>query len=352
MAFFRLVIGFLVFFALLLGGGWLFVDRWVNGPGPLVAAKTVVIPRGAGRDRMAEIFVKEGVISNPIAFKIAYLVDSTPRNIKAGEYEMPARISVSSVLELLQSGKTVQRRITVPEGFSTAEILDLVRNAEALEGQITMEVGEGELLPETYFYSRGDTRDSVLARMREAMTKAVDEAWKSRAANLPLANKRDLVTIASMVEKETGQASERTRVAAVFVNRLRARMPLESDPTVIYGITSGRPLGRELTREDLQRRTPYNTYAKAGLPQGPIANPGRAALGATARPQTGGRREYYFVADGSGGHAFASTLADHNRNVARWREIQRQRSEAQRGGTGVSMPASPVPATEGQPAQQ
>jgi UPF0755 protein len=345
MSFIKLVCGFILFFLVLFGGSWAFVDRWLNGPGPLEQAKTVVVPRGAGRDRMAEIFVKEGVVAKPLAFKIAYLIDSTPRSIKAGEYEVPPHVSVTGLLEILQSGKTVQRRLTVPEGLSTAEIVELVRNAEALDGEISIPVSEGELLPETYFYSRGDTRNQVLERMREAMTKAVDEAWRGRANNLPLASKRDLVVLASMVEKETGQAAERARVAAVFVNRIRARMPMESDPTVIYGIAGGRPLGRELSRADLQRPTPYNTYARPGLPAGPIANPGRAALMAAARPQqTQGRREYYFVADGSGGHAFASTLVDHNRNVARWRELQRQRQDRERGGTGVTGPGVPAPA--------
>jgi len=348
MAFFRLVLAFIMFFVVMLGGAWMFVDHWLNGPGPLVQAKTIVIPRGAGRDKMAEILVAEGVIGSPTPFKIAYLTDSTPRTVRAGEYEVPPHISVSKLLELLQSGHTVQRRLTIPEGLSTAEILDLVRQAEALQGDITSSFADGDLLPETYFFSRGDTREQVLARMQEAMTKAVDEAWRGRAANLPLASKRDLVTVASIVEKETAIAGERPRIAAVYINRLRARMPLESDPTVIYGITGGRPLGRELTRADLQKPTPYNTYLKVGLPQGPITNPGRAALLAVARPYTAPRREFYFVADGTGGHAFATNVGDHNRNVARWRDLQRARSEQR---AAPASPASQEPQTQATPAQ-
>jgi UPF0755 protein len=225
--------------------------------------------------------------------------------------------------------------------MTTPEVLELVRKTEALTGDITLDVKEGDLLPETYFYSRDDTRDGLLLRMKEAMDKTLDEAWRKRAAGLPLANKREALILASMIEKETAVPSERTRVAAVFINRLRRRMKLESDPTTIYGLTEGKaPLGRDLTRADLQSNTPFNTYVIAGLPRGPICNPGRASIVAATNPARD--RSLFFVADGQGGHAFALTVPEHNRNVERWRQIQRERAESQ---TQPQAPAPQAPPT-------
>ncbi|MBV8393108.1 MAG: endolytic transglycosylase MltG [Alphaproteobacteria bacterium] len=310
-----------------MGGGLYFGHAMLAAEGPLAAPKRVVIPRGAGPSTMAKVLHAEGVLSYPLLFRVALMVDPDPRTIKAGEYEVPAHASMMAVVELLQSGKQVQRRLTIPEGTTTAEILELVRKTEALTGEMTVNVKEGDLLPETYFYSRDDTRDSVLLRMKEGMEKALDAAWRKRSAGLPIGNKRDLLIVASMVEKETAVASERPKVAAVFLNRLRLKMKLESDPTTIYGLTGGKaPFNRELTRADLQSNTPYNTYVIPGLPPGPIANPGQAALGAASRPAESD--DLYFVADGSGGHAFARTLDEHNRNVAHWRRVQRERSGA------------------------
>jgi UPF0755 protein len=259
------------------------------------------------------------------------------------------------LLDLLQSGKQVQRRLTVVEGMTTPEVIDLVKNTPALTGEITLDLKEGDLLPETYFYSRDDTRDGLLMRMKEAMDKTMDEAWRKRAAGLPLANRLQALTLASIIEKETAVPAERPKVAAVYINRLRRRMKLESDPTTIYGITLGKvPLNRELTRADLQSNTPYNTYVITGLPPGPICNPGRAAILAATNPARD--RALYFVADGQGGHTFAGTLAEHNRNVERWRQIQRERAEQQQqqqqtqtppGGSGAPSP-SPSPAPPGQ----
>jgi len=282
------------------------------------------------------------VISHPLLFRVALMVDPTPKPIKAGEYEMPAHISMAALVELLQSGKVVQRRLTVPEGTTTAEIVELVRKTEALSGDITVDVKEGDLLPETYFYSRGDTRDGVLLRMKEAMEKTLDEAWRKRAAGLPYASKRDALILATIIEKETSLAAERSRVAAVYINRLRIKMRLESDPTTIYGVTGGKGMqGRELTRADLQSSSPYNTYVVAGLPPGPICNPGRAAILAAVAPAPRDR-SLYFVADGQGGHVFAANIYDHNRNVARWREIQKQKQE-QAAQPGANPPAPPQP---------
>ncbi len=342
LSFFRWVLFFVALLVTLMGGAIYVGHTLIASTGPLDAPRNIVIPRGAGPATMAKVLHEEGVIAYPRLFRVALMIDPTPKPIKAGEYEVPAHASMLGIIELLQSGKQVQRRLTVPEGMTTAEILDLVRKTEALRGEITVDVAEGDLLPETYFYSRDDTRDGLLLRMKEEMTKTLDEAWRKRAAGLPLANKRAALILASIIEKETAVAAERGRVSAVFVNRLRSKMKLDSDPTTIYGLTDGKePLGRELTRADLQSKTPYNTYQIAGLPPGPICNPGRASIIAATQP-TPRERSLYFVADGQGGHAFATTLADHNRNVARWREIQRQRQEQPEAPPGRP-PTAPRP---------
>lgn len=354
LSFFRWVLFFVVLFVTIMGGA-LYLGREVMvAHGPLDSVKRVVIPRGAGPATMSKVLREEGVIDHPLLFRVALMVDPAPKPIKAGEYEIPARASMLAVVEILQSGKQVQRRLTVPEGTTTAEVLEMVRKTEALAGEITLDVKEGDLLPETYFYSRDDTRDGLLLRMKEAMEKALDEAWRKRAGGLPLANRQQALTLASIIEKETGVASERTKVAAVFINRLRQKMKLESDPTTIYGLTLGKaPLNRELTRADLQSNTPYNTYVIAGLPPGPICNPGRASIIAATNPLPR-ERSIYFVADGTGGHAFATNLTQHLRNVERWREIQKQRQEAgqqaqQPQGQGQTVPSPAPPAT---PARQ
>ncbi len=339
LSFFRWVLFFIVLFATLIGGTLFIGHEMLVAQGPLETTKRIVIPRGAGPTAMAKVLHDENVIAYPRLFRVALIVDPSPKPIKAGEYEVPAHASMRAVVDLLQSGKVVQRRLTIPEGMTTAEAIELVRKTEALSGDITLDLKEGDLLPETYFYSRDDTRDSVLLRAKEAMDKTLDEAWRKRAAGLPLANRREALVLASIVEKETAVAAERARVSAVFVNRLRRKMRLESDPTTIYGLTKGKgPLGRELTRADLQSTSPYNTYFVVGLPPTPICNPGRASILAALNPQAR-ERAIYFVADGQGGHAFANTLVEHNQNVARWREIQRQRQEQGQG----QPPATPVP---------
>ena len=341
LSYFRWVLFFIALFATVMGGSIYVGHVILTAQGPLEKTKNVVIPRGAGPTTMAKLLEEEGVIAHPRLFRVALMIDPSPKPIKAGEYEVPAHTSMHALVELLQSGKVVQRRLTIPEGMTTPEVLELVRKTEALTGNITLDVKEGDLLPETYFYSRDDTRDGLLLRMKEAMEKALDEAWRKRAAGLPLANKREALILASMIEKETAVPSERTRVAAVFINRLRRRMKLESDPTTIYGLTEGKaPLGRDLTRADLQSNTPFNTYVIAALPRGPICNPGRASIVAATNPARD--RSLFFVADGQGGHAFATTLPEHNRNVERWRQIQREKAESQ---TQPQTPAPQAPTT-------
>jgi UPF0755 protein len=291
---------------------------------------------------MARVLEEQGVISHPRLFRIALMVDPTPKPIKAGEYEVPPHVSMARLVEILQSGKLVQRRLTVPEGMTTAEVIDLVRKTDALSGEVTLDLKEGDLLPETYFYSRDDKRDSMLLRMKEAMEKTLDEVWRKRVPGLPYTSKRDALILASIIEKETSLSSERTRVAAVYVNRLWIKMRLESDPTTIYGVTNGKGMqGRELTRADLQSSSPYNTYVVSGLPPGPICNPGRASMLAAVAPAPRDR-SLYFVADGEGGHSFATNIYQHNRNVARWKEIQRQRQEQEAASPSKS-PAEPQP---------
>jgi UPF0755 protein len=338
LSFFRWVLFFIALFVTVMGGALFFGHTLLVAQGPLDTTKRVVIPRGAGPATMARVLHDEGIISYPLLFRVALMVDPNPKPVKAGEYEVPAHTSMQGLVELLQSGKLVQRRLTVPEGMTTAEVVELVRKADALTGDVTVDVKEGDLLPETYFYSRNDTRDGLLQRMKEAMDKTLDEAWRKRTPGLPLANRRQVLILASMVEKETAIPAERNRIAAVFLNRLRLKMKLESDPTTIYGIVGGKgSFNRELTRADLQSTSPYNTYVVSGLPPGPICNPGRASILAVTHPAHD--RSLYFVADGQGGHVFARTIAEHNRNVERWKEIQRGRQE--QSSTPGTTPAKP-----------
>ena len=339
LSYFRWVLFFIVLLVTVIGGALFLGNQMLTAPGPLEKTKTVVIPRGAGPATMTKVLQEEGVIDHAKLFRVALIIDPSPKPIKAGEYEIPAHISMQALVDLLQSGKVVQRRLTVPEGTTTAEVIELVRKTEALTGEVTLDLKEGDLLPETYFYSRDDTRDGLLMRMKEAMEKTLDEAWRKRAPGLPLANRREALVLASMIEKETAVPAERAKIAAVFINRLRRRMRLESDPTVIYGLTGGKgPFNRELTRADLQSSSPYNTYMVVGLPPGPICNPGRASIVAATNPAR--ERLLYFVADGQGGHAFALNMLEHNRNVERWRQIQRERQE-QSQVPPLASPAAP-----------
>lgn len=293
--------------------------------GPLSEDRVVYIRPGSGLGDIVAELESAGVIEEPLIFRLGTRVMGASRRLQAGEYLFPAGVSMRESVALLVSGKTIVHRLTLPEGITSAEAAELVAITEPLLGEIETIPAEGSLLPETYHFVRGDTRSDLVARMQAARDELLTELWPARNENLPFATQREAVILASVVEKETAVADERPLVASVFVNRLRKGMRLQSDPTVVYGLTQGKgPLGRVLSRADLQVPTPYNTYLIDGLPPGPIANPGRASLAAVLDPT---ESEYlYFVADGSGGHAFAKTLAEHNRNVAKWRKIRREQA--------------------------
>lgn len=311
---------------LVAGGAALYGVERFERAGPLPEDRVVYIPPGSGlTDIVAELHAA-GVIDHPLIFRLGTRALGASRRLQAGEYLFPAHVSMREAVALLTSGKTIVHRLTLPEGVMSAEAAALIAAAEPLVGEIGTIPPEGSLLPETYHFSRGDTRSDLIARMQAAQDEVLAELWPTRSDDLPFDTRREAVILASIVEKETGVAEERSLVASVFINRLRKGMRLQSDPTVVYGLTDGEgPLGRALTRADLEIATPYNTYLIDGLPPGPIANPGRASLAAVLSPA---ESEYlYFVADGSGGHAFAKTLSQHNRNVANWRKIRRDRAE-------------------------
>ncbi|MGE0666566.1 MAG: endolytic transglycosylase MltG [Sphingomonadales bacterium] len=298
-------------------GLWQF--QAVEGPASDV---TVVIPKGSGVRGTAAALEKAGVIRNGDLFLIASKITGADRKLRAGEYRVPAGSTMRDVLALLRSGRTVVRRFTVAEGLSVRQVDALIRAEPALDGDPGPLPPEGSLLPETYHFSLGDSRKAIIDRMRAAMDRHLDRLWEGRAPDLPLQTPQEALILASIVEKETGVPSERGRVAGVFVNRLRAGMPLQSDPTIVYGIKAGEKLGRPIRLSELQGATPYNTYTFVGLPPTPIANPGLESLKAVMNPME--TDDLYFVADGSGGHAFASSYAEHQRNVQRWRALERQ----------------------------
>ena len=316
---------FLLILLLTLGGlgaaGWHYARTAYEAPGPAAEAVQLVVPRG-GTANIADALAERGVIRDPRAFLVAAWATRDAGALRAAEFVFPARASLREVLEVLRRARPVQRRLTIPEGLTARQIATLIERAEGLTGEMPP-FEEGALLPETYAYQWGDTRAALIRRAAAAMDAALAEIWASRAPNLPLRSPREALVLASIVERETGKADERARVAGVFINRLRRNMPLQSDPTAAYAAADGGVLDRPLTRADLDRDHPFNTYRIRGLPPGPIASPGRDSLRAVVQPEA--TEFIFFVADGNGGHAFARTLDEHNRNVARWREIERAR---------------------------
>ena len=316
---------FLLILLLCLGGagaaGWHYARTANDAPGPAAEPVQLVVPRG-GTANIADALAERGVIRDPRAFLAAAWLTRDAGALRAAEFVFPARASLREVLEVLRRARPVQRRLTIPEGLTARQIATLIERAEGLTGELPP-FEEGALLPETYAYQWGDTRAAIVRRADAAMDAALAEIWAARAPNLPLRTAREALVLASIVERETGKADERARVAGVFINRLRRNMPLQSDPTAAYAAADGGVLDRPLTRADLDRDHPFNTYRIRGLPPGPIASPGRDSLRAAVQPEA--TEFLFFVADGNGGHAFARTLDDHNRNVARWREIERAR---------------------------
>lgn len=292
--------------------------------GPLPEEKLILIPKGASLNLIAKKLEQENVITNRYLFIIATRLQGHENHLKAGEYLIPAHYSAHNVLQKMEKGDVFVRQYTVPEGYSAAQIVTLLNGINSLAGMLTDIPAEGSLLPETYRYEFEDSKTAQIAQMQSAMQKTLDEAWGNRAADLPIKTKEEALILASIIEKETGIAAERARIAGVFINRLKINMPLQTDPSVIYAITEGKaPLGRALLRRDLGFNSPYNTYRHAGLPPGPICNPGKAAIEAALHPES--HNFYYFVADGSGGHVFAKSLSEHNSNVQNWRKIQRSK---------------------------
>jgi UPF0755 protein len=328
----------LVLVSIAVGAALFFGKERFEAPGPLAEDKVVNIPRGLGIRDISDLLVREGVIDQPYVFIGGVMVLKARGGLKHGEYQFTKHASLADVVSTIIDGKVVQHSFTVPEGLTSEQIVARLLENDALTGQIKEIPREGTLLPETYKFIRGMTREQIIQRMQQAHRRVLQEVWEHRMPDLPIKTPEQLVTLASIVEKETGRADERSRVAAVFVNRLKSKMRLQSDPTIIYGLTGGKgSLGRPIMKSEIEQPTPYNTYVIDGLPPGPIANPGRASLEAAAKPAR--TKDLYFVADGTGGHVFSENYEQHRKNVARLRLIEQ-------GGTPQPEP-QPAPAHSG-----
>ena len=300
-----------------------FIYGW-TAAGPLERETSVVIKPGSSITSAAQQLEKSGVVKSASAFVNRAKVFGASSTIKAGEFVIPAKASNSDILSILTGGKTVQRMVTIPEGMSSIMVYERIMANDRLSGSISIPA-EGSVLPDSYAFDKNEPRADVLQRMQDAMTKTIAELWPERSADTAVRTPLEALTLASIVEKETALKSELRIVAGVYSNRLRTGMRLQADPTIIYPITKGKPLGRRILRSEITDVNDYNTYAMAGLPKGPIANPSRAAIAAVLNPQK--TSALYFVADGKGGHVFADTLQEHNANVAKWYALRRQRGE-------------------------
>lgn len=326
----------LILCALVLGGGLLIGKQRFDAPGPLAEDKIVNIPNKLGIRDIADLLVREGVIDQPWVFVGSVFALKARDELKAGEYQFARQASLHDVINTIVDGKVVQHQIAIPEGLTSEQIVQRLLESDILTGNIREIPREGSLLPESYKFPRGMPREQVIQRMQAAQRRVVQEIWDHRTPGLPLKSPDQLVILASIVEKETSRADERTRVAAVFINRLKQRIKLQSDPTIIYGLVGGRgTLGRPILESEIRQPTPYNTYVIEGLPPGPIDNPGRASLEAAANPAR--TKEIFFVADGSGGHVFAENYDQHQKNVERLRGIERQQQS-----TAAAAPSGPA----------
>ena len=317
--------GFTGLIAILLTiGGCLWLYTSFQHLGPLDRETVLIIPKGVSSARIAADLEAAGIIADSRVFRLGLKFLSPSIPLRAGEFLFPAQVSPFNAIHILQSGQTVARFFTAAEGLSNAKIAASLTNTPGMTGSVGRLPEEGWLLPETYHFSFGDPRYQLIEQMNKAMVTLLEELWAKRTLGLPFKSAREALILASIVEKETGMAAERARVAAVFINRMRKGMRLQSDPTVVYGLTLGRwELGRSLTHDDLRHATPYNTYLIKRLPPTPITNPGRAALNAVLNPVISG--ELYFVADGTGGHVFAETFKEHRANVTRWRNLKKKK---------------------------
>jgi UPF0755 protein len=306
------------------GGAYFYGKQKLEAPGPLQGDKVVIIPSRAGMTDIADILQKDGVIdNNRWAFIGAVFALKARSELKPGEYAFQKNASLRDVIGTMVDGKVVQHAVTIPEGLTSEQIVTRLSDNDLFSGTVREVPREGTLLPETYKFPRGTSREQVIARMQQTEKRVLAEIWERRNPDIPVKTPEQLVTLASIVEKETGRADERSRVAAVFVNRLRQKIKLQSDPTIIYGLVGGKgTLGRPIKRSEITQPSPYNTYVIEGLPPGPIANPGRASLEAAANPAR--TRDLFFVADGSGGHVFTETYDQHQKNVAKLRAMEKQ----------------------------
>lgn len=306
------------------GGVFFYGKQKIEAPGPLQDEKIVNIPARAGMNDIAEILQREGVIDdNRWAFIGSVFALKARADLKPGEYAFQKQASLREVIGTIVEGKVVQHPVTIPEGLTSEQIIERLSENEIFSGTVREIPREGTLLPETYKFPRGTSREQVIQRLQQAQKRVLAEIWERRASDVPVKTSDQLVTLASIIEKETGKADERSRVAAVFANRLKQKMKLQSDPTIIYGLVGGKgTLGRPIKRSEIMQASPYNTYVIEGLPPGPIANPGRASLEAAANPAR--TRDLFFVADGNGGHSFTETYEQHQKNVARLRTMEKQ----------------------------
>lgn len=315
--------------AIVVGGGLFYGKIMFEEDGPSTVNRSFLVREGAGLSTIANDLKRAGLITDARVFRYASAAELGDDTLKAGEYEIKAGASMHDIMDLMRSGKSILLSFTAPEGLTVYQIFERLRANEELEGELPdILPPEGSLLPDTYKFSRGTTRIEVVNQMLRGQESMVDRLWQRRVANLPIKTKEEMVILASIVEKETGRGDERPLVAGVFINRLEKGMRLQSDPTIIYGIFGGegKPSGRPIYRSDLDKKTEYNTYQIDGLPPTPIANPGVKAMEAVINPSR--TNHLFFVADGTGGHVFAETLAQHNRNVARWRQIEADRRKA------------------------
>ena len=328
------------------GAAYYYGKKTLEAPGPLQQDKTVVIPSRAVTFDIAEVLQREGVIDiNKWAFFAAVIAQKARSELKPGEYAFQKNASLRDVIGILVEGKVVQHSVTIAEGLTSEQIISRLSDNDLFSGTIREVPREGTMLPETYKFPRGTTREQVIQRMQAAQKRLVAEIWEHRSPDVPVKSPEQLVTLASIVEKETGKADERSRVAAVFANRLQKKMKLQSDPTIIYGLVGGKgTLGRPIKRSEISQPSPYNTYTIDGLPPGPIANPGRASLEAAANPAR--TRDLFFVADGTGGHAFSESLDAHQKNVAKLRAIEKQTANDRAELPDDAPAAAPAPAAE------